>query len=1020
MANTNGESPTSDRGGATDNKSSESEGEAASTAGEQAPSSSATDSTAAADLEKAVDAGWEETAAAVPAPPAAQAEPSPWARLHLVRGSLITLLGAVLPFLIMASDRRFSFSVPVGFVGCLIASFGILDLVGAFDHKSEEVSQRSELSKFGPRLVEFIASGIVLVASLRLAVSGVLPKPILLAAVLVTSSFIWMVVALFRFAQSIGIGVTDENGAERGLLQRHGFWLVVLNALLYLPMLGSFSLSDPWETHYGEVAREMLARDDWISLWWAQDGWFWSKPILDFWMQGLFFSLLGVRYMPDQMLAAAASGRFPQPEWAARLPVFLLTLLGVYLLYKGVARVWGRRAGFLGGLVLTTMPYWYLISHQTMTDMPYVAPLAASMGLLLIAFHTDADKPLKVYELGIGKFKLRFTLLEALLSLVMLCVIPQILYLLSRNLTLQLEAKPMGFRPHFDSFFVGSGGGNCTLPGNEACRPDKPVTRSMQPWLWGLIWTGVMGLFVAINRGERRTQRAVFLAGWLLMALSAMAKGAPGLVLPIFVAGIYIGATKRWRDIPRMELVGMLLIVAIVVLPWYVAMHVRHGPPFLDRLLFHDMYKRAFVHVHDTNVGDDTSFRFYIWQLGYGLFPWTGLSAAGLIWWLRRGDESRDARADVTAFLMLWFVAAFALFTISLTKFHHYIFPAVPPMAMLVGILLDRLLGERELAARERVFQYLGVTLVSAAFLVYGTMRLFPGAISGRVFDGKPPGPSFAIAIVSLACGIAAFVAAAALWGKRASGAAIAGGGTLEPPADGSQHPYRGGVRADGNGSGASERFDSALIGALGIASAAVIALAGRDMFTTIRGDIDGQARLVHLFTYNYRRPWPESLNFNGVLLAFTLASAGLCALLAAPRFRAHVTVGLCAVSVLWCAWGVNVYHVKTAPHWGQRETMLAYYKHRAGPQEPLVSYQMNWKGENFYTGNRTPAFVASGQRFKDWIEEQKRQGVRVMYFTTEHGRAGALKGEIGQHKTFDIITTPELNNKFMVARVEL
>ena len=58
-------------------------------------------------------------------------------------------------------------------------------------------------------------------------------------------------------------------------------------------------------------------RDDWISAWWAQDGWFWSKPVLDFWIQALAFSLLGVKYMPDEMLQGAARGRFPQPEWAA-------------------------------------------------------------------------------------------------------------------------------------------------------------------------------------------------------------------------------------------------------------------------------------------------------------------------------------------------------------------------------------------------------------------------------------------------------------------------------------------------------------------------------------------------------------------------------------------------------------------------------------------------------------------------------------------------------------------------------
>jgi 4-amino-4-deoxy-L-arabinose transferase-like glycosyltransferase len=98
---------------------------------------------------------------------------------------------------------------------------------------------------------------------------------------------------------------------------------MLLGIGLYLPLLGAHSLLDPWESHYGEVAREMLARDDWISLWWGQEGWFWSKPVLDFWLQGLSFALLGVKFRPDEMLSGAAHGHLPQPEWAARLPVAL-------------------------------------------------------------------------------------------------------------------------------------------------------------------------------------------------------------------------------------------------------------------------------------------------------------------------------------------------------------------------------------------------------------------------------------------------------------------------------------------------------------------------------------------------------------------------------------------------------------------------------------------------------------------------------------------------------------------------
>ena len=56
----------------------------------------------------------------------------------------------------------------------------------------------------------------------------------------------------------------------------------------------------------------------------------------------------------------------------------------------------------------------------------------------------------------------------------------------------------------------------------------------------------------------------------------------------------------------------------------------------------------------------------------------------------------------------------------------------------------------------------------------------------------------------------------------------------------------------------------------------------------------------------------------------------------------------------------------------------------------------MNWKGENFYTGNHIPAFVSTGATFTTWMKKQREEGVKVMYFITEHGRIGGLKSEVG------------------------
>src|SRR5262245_19479401 len=64
------------------------------------------------------------------APSNALSKEGPW-RIRLL-GVLLFVFGAGLQFLIMASDERFSFSVPLGFSCCALAAAGLLLATGAF------------------------------------------------------------------------------------------------------------------------------------------------------------------------------------------------------------------------------------------------------------------------------------------------------------------------------------------------------------------------------------------------------------------------------------------------------------------------------------------------------------------------------------------------------------------------------------------------------------------------------------------------------------------------------------------------------------------------------------------------------------------------------------------------------------------------------------------------------------------------------------------------------------------------
>ena len=135
------------------------------------------------------------------------------------------------------------------------------------------------------------------------------------------------------------------------------------------------------------------------------------------------------------------------------------------------------------------------------------------------------------------------------------------------------------------------------------------------------------------------------------------------------------------------------LIVVALGVPWWATMHFRHGRIFLDRLLVKHHLQRVGVGVH----GDDGSIAYFIGQLGYACFPWVAFIPAAMFWALRYPkDRAEDPRGQGQALRMLalWSVGSFTLFSAMGTKFHHYIFPVVPPLAVLVGLYLDRVLGK--------------------------------------------------------------------------------------------------------------------------------------------------------------------------------------------------------------------------------------------------------------------------------------------------------------------------------------
>ena len=186
------------------------------------------------------------------------------------------------------------------------------------------------------------------------------------------------------------------------------------------------------------------------------------------------------------------------------------------------------------------------------------------------------------------------------------------------------------------------------------------------------------------------------------MCIRDRAKGLAGLGLPVIVFVGYLAFTWNWRRLGRAQLryaiVVSLIACAVVAVPWHHAMLARHGRAFWDELYGDNHWRRLVVGRH----GDRGTFEYFVRELGYGLLPWVALAPAALGWAVTRRSAAQaggggagavdpaEARKQGIIWLgAIWFVAGYALVSMSVTKFHHYILPALPGLAIAIGCFLD-------------------------------------------------------------------------------------------------------------------------------------------------------------------------------------------------------------------------------------------------------------------------------------------------------------------------------------------
>ena len=345
--------------------------------------------------------------------------------------------------------------------------------------------------------------------------------------------------------------------------------------LLWFYMLGARVLVPTDEGRYAEMAREMLATGDWITLRLNGIKYF-EKPPLQNWMNALTFALFGLG------------------EWQARLWTGLTALLGIVSVGFTAAKLYDRRTGWIAALMLGSGFYWAGMGHVNSLDMGISGFFAVTLCALILGQRDGvSEKEQRNYMLLCWAAMALATLSKGLIGIVLPGAVLTLYTLLARDLRMWtklhfgkglllffaitapwfiLIAMRNPEHPHF--FFIHE----------HFDRFTSGVHKRGGPWYYfiplmvlGILpWLGYLFSSVGAGWKKEASRFQPLLMAWIwavffFVFFSVSGSKLPGYIVPIFPALALIGARQAaqgaevWQKISlaTSAILGIALIAGV-------------------------------------------------------------------------------------------------------------------------------------------------------------------------------------------------------------------------------------------------------------------------------------------------------------------------------------------------------------------------------------------------------------------------------------------------------------------------
>lgn len=192
---------------------------------------------------------------------------------------------------------------------------------------------------------------------------------------------------------------------------------------------------------------------------------------------------------------------------------------------------------------------------------------------------------------------------------------------------------------------------------------------------WWVLWNW-------LNPDEPVARSRVARLGWVvllqvLVGLAAMTKGPAIGITFVIPAALYLTVTRRWGQIDWTMLIATSPIVIILSFWWY--FYVWFQLPGEQGQLLARLLNQGDLHVR--------SWYYYLVKMPSMTGP--VILLLPLLWWQWRNAGYAD-RAGAFGFWLAWFFGTFVVFSLFPSKQTHYLVPAFPGLALMLGLTLAR------------------------------------------------------------------------------------------------------------------------------------------------------------------------------------------------------------------------------------------------------------------------------------------------------------------------------------------